>query len=109
MYSASAFAANAIVRCAAAAGFSLFTVQMFTNVSYHYICSTLIINFKFQLGINWACTVIGVIAALFVPCPFLFYKYGARLRQKSSFAPSIVRPLLFFFRFDVSEDVILGP
>ncbi|KAF8340247.1 MFS polyamine transporter [Amanita rubescens] len=72
MYSASAFAANAIVRCAAAAGFSLFTVQMFTN-----------------LGIHWACTVIGIIAALFIPCPFLFYKYGARLRQKSSFAPSI--------------------
>ena len=33
MYSASAFAANAVVRSAIAAAFPLFTVQLFTNVS----------------------------------------------------------------------------
>lgn len=95
MYSASAFAANAIVRCAAAAAFPLFTVQMFTNVCYISFCLTSIINL-FQLGINWACTVIGAISLLFIPCPFLFYKYGPKLREKSSFAPCIVRPPPFF-------------
>ena len=33
MYSASAFAANTVIRSATAASFPLFTVQLFTNVS----------------------------------------------------------------------------
>ncbi|PPQ75171.1 hypothetical protein CVT26_008701 [Gymnopilus dilepis] len=72
MYSASAFAANTICRSALGASFPLFTVQMFTN-----------------LKINWASTLIGLVALLFVPCPFLFYKYGPRIRSKSKFAPCI--------------------
>ncbi|KAF8191270.1 MFS polyamine transporter [Pholiota molesta] len=70
MYSASAFAANTVVRSAVAASFPLFTVQMFTN-----------------LGVNWACTLIGLLALLFVPCPFLFYKYGPQIRMRSTFSP----------------------
>ncbi|KAF9446057.1 MFS general substrate transporter [Macrolepiota fuliginosa MF-IS2] len=72
MYSASAFSANTICRSAVAAAFPLFTVQMFTN-----------------MGIGWACTLIGLVAAVFMPSPFLFYKYGARIREKSRFAPCI--------------------
>ncbi|KIL58566.1 hypothetical protein M378DRAFT_86356 [Amanita muscaria Koide BX008] len=72
MYSASAFAANTVVRSAMAAAFPLFTVQMFT-----------------KLHINWATTLLGLIALLFVPCPFLFFKYGSRIRAKSRFAPCI--------------------
>ncbi|KAJ2916645.1 hypothetical protein MD484_g3772, partial [Candolleomyces efflorescens] len=72
MYSASALAANTIVRSAVAAAFPLFTVQMFNN-----------------LGINWACTLIGLVMLLFVPAPFLFYRFGPRIREKSSFAPCI--------------------
>ncbi|CAA7270304.1 unnamed protein product [Cyclocybe aegerita] len=72
MYSASAFAANTVIRSAVAASFPLFTVQMFTN-----------------LGVNWACTLIGLVALLFVPCPFLFYKFGPRIRSHSKFAPCI--------------------
>lgn len=69
-YSASAFAANTMVRSAIAAAFPLFTTQMFTN-----------------LGVNWACTLVGLLGLLFVPAPFLFYKYGAWIRGRSSFAP----------------------
>lgn len=72
MYSASAFAANTFCRSALAAAFPLFTVQMFTT-----------------LGVNWACTLIGFIGLLFLPFPFLFYKYGARIRASSRFAPCI--------------------
>ncbi|KAF5351226.1 hypothetical protein D9756_008160 [Leucocoprinus leucothites] len=72
MYSASAFAANTICRSAVAAAFPLFTVQMFT-----------------AMGVNWACTLIGLVGLLFLPSPFLFYKYGARIREKSRFAPCI--------------------
>ncbi|KAK2467139.1 hypothetical protein APHAL10511_000688 [Amanita phalloides] len=71
-YSASAFAVNTIIRSAAAAAFPLFTVQMFT-----------------KLHINWAATLIGLVALLFVPSPFLFYKYGAKIRRNSHFAPCI--------------------
>ncbi|KAF8629483.1 hypothetical protein AX15_003416 [Amanita polypyramis BW_CC] len=72
MYSASAFAANTVMRSALAAAFPLFTVQMFT-----------------KLHINWASTLIGLVAVLFVPFPFWFYKYGPRIREKSRFAPCI--------------------
>lgn len=72
MYSASAFAANTFIRSAVAAGFPLFTVQMFT-----------------KLGVNWAGSLIGFVALALAPSPFLFYKYGARIRSKSKFAPCI--------------------
>ncbi|KIY53154.1 MFS general substrate transporter [Fistulina hepatica ATCC 64428] len=72
MYSASAFSVNTIIRSAVASSFPLFTVQMFHN-----------------LHINWACTMLGLIALLLAPVPFLFYKYGPRIRQKSKFAPCV--------------------
>jgi len=42
------------------------------------------------MGIEWASTLIGLIMLLFTPAPFLFLKYGARIRIRSSFAPGIV-------------------
>lgn len=72
MYSASAFAANTLIRSAVAASFPLFTNQLFNN-----------------LGVNWACTLIGCIALLCLPSPFLFYKYGTKIRAQSKFAPCI--------------------
>ncbi|KAJ7347886.1 MFS polyamine transporter [Mycena albidolilacea] len=72
MYSASAFAANTFIRSLVAAAFPLFTVQFFTN-----------------LGVNWAATVLGAVGLVLLPSPFLFYKYGARIRANSKFAPCI--------------------
>jgi DHA1 family multidrug resistance protein-like MFS transporter len=41
-----------------------------------------------NMGIQWAATLLGCIALVLVPIPILFYKYGARLRQRSVFAPT---------------------
>ena len=62
---------------------------------FHGSLHRLLMFSPLQLHINWAATLIGLLAALFAPCPFLFYKYGARIREKSRFAPCIVR-LSFF-------------
>ncbi|KAG6910333.1 hypothetical protein DXG01_011401 [Tephrocybe rancida] len=72
MYSASAFAANTMIRSATAAAFPLFTTQMFRN-----------------LGINWASTLLALIGLVLAPSPFFFYKYGPKLRMRSKFAPCI--------------------
>ena len=61
-----AVAANIILRSSVAAGFPLFTKQMFEN-----------------LGVNWACTLLGCLAAIMVPMPFIFRAYGPFLRGKS--------------------------
>ena len=73
MYSASAFAANTMARSAVGAAFPLFTTQMYEG-----------------LGVNWASTLVGGVALLLLPMPFLFYKYGPRIRAKSAFSPSKV-------------------
>ncbi|KAF9001067.1 hypothetical protein BDZ89DRAFT_1147003, partial [Hymenopellis radicata] len=67
--SASAIAANSIIRCAVAAVFPLFTTQM-----YH------------ALGINWASTLFAALGLVLAPMPFLFYKFGRRIRKSSKFA-----------------------
>lgn len=54
------------------AGFPLFSRQMFNN-----------------LGIQWAGTLLGCLAAVMVPIPVCFYLFGAKLRQKSKFAPTM--------------------
>ncbi|GAA5863585.1 hypothetical protein JCM3774_006537 [Rhodotorula dairenensis] len=72
MYSASALSGNTVVRSAVAAAFPLFITQMFTN-----------------LGIGWGASTFGFIAVAITPSPFLFYKYGWRLRQMSRFAPCL--------------------
>jgi len=39
------------------------------------------------MGAQWASSVIGIVAALLAPIPFIFLKYGARIRERSRFAP----------------------
>ena len=72
---ASAIAANTFLRSIAAAGFPLFARQMFNN-----------------LGIQWAGTLLGCLAAICVPIPVCFYLFGKKLRQKSKFAPTMLPP-----------------
>jgi len=67
---ASAIAANTFLRSLAGAAFPLFANQMFTG-----------------LGVQWAATLLGCVAAVLVPIPIVFYIYGARLRERSAFAP----------------------
>ncbi|KAJ5629226.1 hypothetical protein N7528_002883 [Penicillium herquei] len=63
---ASAVAANIILRSSVAAGFPMFTTQMFE-----------------KLGIQWACTLLGCLAALMIPIPYVFRSYGKVLRERS--------------------------
>ncbi|BGP20179.1 hypothetical protein JCM10213v2_008314 [Rhodosporidiobolus nylandii] len=72
MFSASALAANTIVRSAVAAAFPLFTTQMFN-----------------AMGINWACSLFGFIGLVLAPSPYLFRRYGWHLRKRSRFAPCL--------------------
>ncbi|KAH8999675.1 MFS general substrate transporter [Lactarius hatsudake] len=71
-YAASALAAHTVIRSLAGAAFPLFSTQMFV-----------------KLGINWAGTLLGGIALILAPIPFLFYKYGHRIRTSSYFAPCL--------------------
>jgi len=39
------------------------------------------------MGINWACTLLGCVAAILVPVPVWFYFSGGKIRERSNFAP----------------------
>ncbi|CUM68076.1 uncharacterized protein PRCAT00005791001 [Priceomyces carsonii] len=65
---ASAIAANNLLRYLLASAFPLFTVKMYN-----------------RLHIEWATSLLGFIALAMVPVPFLFRKFGAKLRKKSKF------------------------
>jgi DHA1 family multidrug resistance protein-like MFS transporter len=44
------------------------------------------------MGIEWAATLLGCIAAILVPVPIWFYLRGAKIREKSAFAPTGPKP-----------------
>lgn len=71
MYAASALAANTVARSAAGAASPLFTQYMFN-----------------ALGVGGGGSLIGGVACLLAPIPFIFYKYGGPIRERSKFAPT---------------------
>lgn len=71
MFAASAIAANTIMRSIFGAVFPLFATYMFEG-----------------MGIEWAMTLLGCVAVLFIPMPFFFYFYGKKIRARSKFAPA---------------------
>ena len=40
------------------------------------------------MGIQWAGTLLGCVAFALVPLPVVFYLRGAKIREKSAFAPT---------------------
>jgi hypothetical protein len=70
LYAASAVSANTFLRSCLAAGLPLAARPMYT-----------------KLGVGPATSILGGIAALALPVPFLFMKYGLSLRKRSRFAP----------------------
>ena len=72
MFANSAIAANTFVRSLFGAGFPLFAVQM-----YH------------KLHVDWATSLLGFLCLAMLPVPFLFWKYGAKIRAMSKFAPQL--------------------
>ncbi|KAK5120983.1 hypothetical protein LTR85_005767 [Meristemomyces frigidus] len=71
MFAASAIAANTFLRSLCGAGFPLFATYMIEG-----------------MGVQWAGTLLGCVALLLVPLPILFYLKGAKIRERSSFAPT---------------------
>ncbi|CAF4228877.1 unnamed protein product, partial [Adineta steineri] len=69
IYTASAFAANMIIRYIFGSVFLLFTNQMYE-----------------KLGIHWATSIPAFLTLICLPFPFIFYKYGQNIRKKSKFA-----------------------
>ena len=69
IHAASVLAANLVLRSIFGAVFPLFTPYMYAN-----------------LGIHWAASLPGFLALICLPFPFIFWKYGARIRQISKFA-----------------------
>ncbi|KAF1829313.1 benomyl/methotrexate resistance protein [Decorospora gaudefroyi] len=69
IFAASVLAGNGIIRSVFGAAFPLFTSQMYKG-----------------LGIHWASSVPGFLAIACLPLPFLFYKYGAGIREKCKYA-----------------------
>lgn len=69
IYAASVLAANSVLRSLFGAAFPLFTTQMYDT-----------------LGIHWASSIPAFLALACTPFPFLFYKYGAKIRLKCKYA-----------------------
>lgn len=75
---ASAIAANTFLRSLFGAVFPLFATYMFD-----------------ALGVNWAGTLLGCVALILVPIPVVFWRYGAKIRARSKFAPTAkAQPML---------------
>lgn len=71
MFAASALAANTVCRSACGAAAPLFTEYMFN-----------------ALGVGGGGSLIGGVAVLLAPIPFVFAKYGKGIRKRSKFAPT---------------------
>ena len=78
-YSASALAGVILVRNVVGAGFPLFATQMYE-----------------KLGLEWASSLLGFIAILLVPIPFVFFYWGEGIRLRSPWARE---------HFDQDEDI----
>ncbi|EXJ68716.1 uncharacterized protein A1O5_08510 [Cladophialophora psammophila CBS 110553] len=68
-YAASVLAGNDFFRSSFGAAFPLFATAMYEN-----------------LGVGWASSTLGFLAITFIPIPFFLFKYGERLRMKSTYA-----------------------
>jgi len=67
IFAASALASSAVFRSLMGAALPLAGPAMYTN-----------------LGANWASTVLAIIDLIIVPIPFIFWKFGPRIRKKSA-------------------------
>lgn len=69
VFAASALAATVIMRSCFAAAFPLFTTYMFHGI-----------------GIHWASSIPAFLSLLCAPLPFLFYKWGPRIRAQCRYS-----------------------
>lgn len=69
IFAASVLAANSVLRSLFGAAFPLFTTYMYAD-----------------LGNHWASSIPAFLAVACIPFPFLFYKYGERIRMRCEYA-----------------------
>ncbi|KAL8279684.1 hypothetical protein RQP46_007997 [Phenoliferia psychrophenolica] len=81
VYAASVLAANSVLRSLFGMAFPLFTTDMYKN-----------------LGVNWASAVPGFLALACFPFSIIFWKYGARIRAKSTMSVEADRILASMMR-----------
>jgi hypothetical protein len=67
IYAASAMAGNAVMRSLLGATLPLAGLALYAKI-----------------GANWAGTLLGLLEVLIIPIPFIFYRYGAKIRMKSA-------------------------
>lgn len=67
IYAASALAGNAVLRSVLGATLPLAGPALYS-----------------ALGAHWAGTLLGLLEAACIPIPFIFYRYGAKIREKST-------------------------
>ncbi|OKL55718.1 hypothetical protein UA08_09072 [Talaromyces atroroseus] len=72
-FAASALAANSFARSSFAGVFPLFGTYMYN-----------------RLGIQWASSLLAFLTLAMVPFPYIFFRYGKQLRQRSKFATSLI-------------------
>lgn len=72
MFANSAIAAQTLARSLLGGAFPMFSLQM-----YH------------RLGVDWASSLLGFLTVTMIPCPILFYVYGAKLRAMSRYKASV--------------------
>ncbi|KIX00893.1 uncharacterized protein Z518_09958 [Rhinocladiella mackenziei CBS 650.93] len=65
---ASAAAANGLLRYVIGAVFPLFTVQMYRG-----------------MGVGWATSLLGFVTIALLPIPWVLYKFGPKIRQRSAY------------------------
>lgn len=68
LFVASCLAANSLMRYVTSSVFPLFTIQMYEN-----------------LKVKWASTLFALICVVMVPIPWIFERWGGKIRQKSMF------------------------
>ncbi|KAI1137546.1 MFS transporter [Hypoxylon sp. FL0543] len=76
VYAASVLAANSVLRSLFGTAFPLFTTQMYE-----------------RLGNQWANSIPAFLVLGCLPFPFLFYKYGPRIRSKCKYASEAAKML----------------
>jgi hypothetical protein len=85
IYAASVLAANSVLRSLFGAAFRKSFIH-----KYHYFIFELVALFTNQmfgnLGIHWAATIPACLALLCLPMPYIFYKYGATIRNWSKYS-----------------------
>ena len=90
MFAASAIAGNTFLRSLTGCVFPLFATYMYDGKSVLGCLYDLCFVAKTftGIGIQWANTLLGCVAAIMIPMPIAFYLYGKRIRGRSKMAPA---------------------